>query len=78
MAKNRYEMLPVHGGTLSAHSTIPGVSKLLAWGVRHVLKRLPKPVTMLHALIPLHPSLKTTTKMRNNVKNHEKLSRSRS
>lgn len=58
----------VHWQGLKTQSTIPGVSTILVRGVQHALKRLPKPVEMLHALIPLHPSLKITTKMRNNVK----------
>lgn len=40
-------MISVYGEILSAPSTIPGVSKVLAWGVRHVLKRLLRPVAML-------------------------------
>lgn len=60
--------LQTQGRCWALPSTIPGASRALAWGVRHVLKEDFKPVAMLHALIPLHPSLKTTTKMRNNFK----------
>lgn len=46
MAKNRSETLAVHNEVPSAHSTIPGVPKVLVWEIRHVLKRLLKPVAM--------------------------------